>query len=73
MAAILLRHPITTSLPPPIFLDDAASLDRVSICHHCDALAANFCKTCDTHFCKFCIVSHYKNKNFKKDHEMIST
>ena len=43
----------------------------VVICHKCEKLATHFCRSCDQNLCKFCIIDHYKNKNFIKDHEMI--
>ena len=43
----------------------------VVICHKCEKLATHFCRNCDQNLCKFCIIDHYKNKNFIKDHEMI--
>ena len=30
----------------------------------------NHCKKCDRNLCKFCIIGHYKNTAFTKDHDM---
>ena len=38
---------------------------------NCDFLATFSCKSCNENFCKFCIIKHYKNKDFQKDLDMI--
>ena len=38
---------------------------------NCDHLATFNCKSCNENLRKFCITKHYKNKDFKKDHDMI--
>ena len=43
----------------------------VPICHKCVKLATHFCKTCNHNLCKHCIINHYRNKYFTKDHEML--
>ena len=50
---------------------DSAYDEAIAICHNCEKLATRFCKTCDNNLCRYCIVEHYKNKSFTKDHEMI--
>ena len=36
-----------------------------------DLLATFSCKSCNENVCKSCIIKHYKNKDFIKDHDMI--
>jgi hypothetical protein len=45
--------------------------EGVQMCHKCSQLATHFCKTCQNNLCKFCIVKHYQNINFTKNHEMV--
>ena len=45
--------------------------EGVQICHKCPQLATHFCKTCEIKLCKFCIIKHYQNTNFTKNHEMV--
>ena len=35
----------------------------------CENLTTHHCKTCDSNLCKFCIIDHYKNTAFTKNHE----
>ena len=59
------------------FLDKKASKNQTShddfikICGKCEKVATHFCQTCNENLCKFCIIDHYKNPDFTKDHEMI--
>ena len=46
-------------------------LDFIKICGKCEKVATHFCQTCNDNLCKFCIIDHYKNPDFTKDHEMI--
>ena len=41
--------------------------DFIKICGKCEKV----CQTCNENLCKFCIIDHYKNPDFTKDHEMI--
>jgi hypothetical protein len=45
--------------------------DFIKICGKCEKVATHFCQTCNENLCKFCIIDHYKNPDFTKDHEMI--
>ena len=45
--------------------------DFIKICGKCEKVATHFCQTCNENLCKFCIIDHYKNPKFTKDHEMI--
>ena len=45
--------------------------DFIKICGKCEKVATYFCQTCNENLCKFCIIDHYKNPDFTKDHEMI--
>ena len=45
--------------------------DFIKICGKCEKVATHFCQTCNDNLCKFCIIDHYKNPDFTKDHEMI--
>ena len=45
--------------------------DFIKICGNFEKVATHFCQTCNENLCKFCIIDHYKNPNFTKDHEMI--
>ena len=38
---------------------------------NCDFLATFSSKSCNENFCKFCIIKHYKNKDFQKDLDKI--
>ena len=42
----------------------------IAFCNVCENLATHHCKTCDRNLCKFCIIDHYKNTAFTKDHDM---
>ena len=35
----------------------------------CENLTTHHCKTCQSNLCKFCIIDHYKNTAFSKNHE----
>ena len=35
----------------------------------CENLTTHHCKTCQSNLCKFCIIDHYKNTAFTKNHE----
>ena len=50
---------------------EESSHDLAVVICKCEKLATHFCRSCDQNLCKFCIIDHYKNKNFIKDHEMI--
>ena len=50
---------------------EASSHENALKLCNCEELATFFCKTCDENLCKLCIIIHYKNKEFKKDHDMI--
>ena len=43
----------------------------VQICHKCSLLATHFCKTCQDNLCKVCIIKHYQNTNFTKNHDIL--
>ena len=45
--------------------------DFIKICGKCEKIATHFCQTCNENLCKFCIIDHYKNTEFTKEHEMI--
>ena len=45
--------------------------DFIKICGKCEKIATHFCQTCNENLCKFCIIDHYKNPDFTKNHEMI--
>ena len=45
--------------------------DCMIMCYSCEKPATHFCKTCDQNLCKFCIIDHYRNTNFTKNHDMI--
>ena len=45
--------------------------DFIKICGKCEKVATHFCQTFNENLCKFCIIDHYKNPDFTKDHEMI--
>ena len=45
--------------------------DFIKICSTFEKVATHFCQTCNENLCKFCIIDHYKNTDFTKDHEMI--
>ena len=38
---------------------------------NCDLLATFNCKSCNENLCKFYIIKHYKNNDFKKAHDVI--
>ena len=45
---------------------------QISMCDKCKMMeATHFCKDCKHNLCKLCIIDHYKNSDFKKDHEML--
>ena len=57
-----------------IDIDDAIQSnhdDFIKICGKCEKVATHFCQTCNENLCKFCIIDHYKNTEFTKNHEMI--
>ena len=57
-----------------IDIDDAIQSnhnDFIKICGKCEKVATHFCQTCNENLCKFCIIDHYKNPDFTKNHEMI--
>ena len=35
----------------------------------CENLTTHHCKTCQSNLCKVCIIDHYKNTAFSKNHE----
>jgi hypothetical protein len=41
----------------------------IAFCNSCENLGTHHCKTCDRNLSKFCIIDHYKNTAFTKDHE----
>ena len=41
----------------------------ISFYNGCENLTTHHCKTCDSNLCKFCIIDHYKNTEFTKNHE----
>ena len=45
--------------------------DFIKICGKCEKVATHFCQTYNDNLCKFCIIDHYKNPDFTKNHEMI--
>ena len=51
--------------------NQSAHNDCVIMCHSCEKPATHFCKSCDQNLCKFCIIDHYRNTNFTKNHDMI--
>ena len=46
--------------------------DGMIMCHGCEIPATHFCKSCNQSLCKFCILNHYKNTTFTKNHDIIS-
>ena len=61
-----------------LFIDHLSSVhegnkhdEGIQMCHKCSQLATHFCKTCQNKLCKFCIIKHYSNTEFTKDHEMV--
>ena len=51
--------------------NQSAHNDCMIMCHSCEKPATHFCKSCDQNLCKFCIIDHYRNTNFTKNHDMI--
>ena len=51
--------------------NQSAHNDCMMMCHICKKPATHFCKSCDQNLCKFCIIDHYRNTNFTKNHDMI--
>ena len=51
--------------------NQSAHNDYMIMCHSCEKPATHFCKSCDQNLCKFCIIDHYRNTNFTKNHDMI--
>ena len=45
--------------------------DFIKICGKCEKVATHFCQTCNDNLSKFCIIDHYKNPDFTKNHKMI--
>ena len=43
----------------------------IKIWGKCEKVAIHFCQTCNDNLYKFCIIDHYKNPDFTKNHEMI--
>ena len=57
-----------------IDIDDSqkksAHEEVIAFCNVCENLATHHCKICYRNLCKFCIIDHYKNTAFTKDHDM---
>ena len=43
--------------------------ELIAFYNGCENLTTHHCKTCDSNLCKFCIIDHYKNTAFTKNHE----
>ena len=61
------------NMPQKVLTIDISQDDRDILCEKCDEsrLATHFCNTCGHNLCKYCIIDHYKNSTFIKDHDMV--